>query len=120
MRVAIGLGHGPGAKKAAAEAAASARKTVSHPDLAVAFGSIYLDQKEVHEALRAELGSSVLIGDAVNLTQRLESAATPGRLLMSEAVFRQVRGLPGTPERREVSVKGKKASVVAYECGPAP
>ncbi|MFA6316320.1 MAG: FIST N-terminal domain-containing protein [Elusimicrobiota bacterium] len=75
-------------------------------------------------AVRANVGSKgrreyTFIGDAVNLTQRMESAATPGRLLMTDAVYKQVQGLPGTPERREVTVKGKKAPVVAWECAPA-
>ncbi|MBI5624407.1 MAG: FIST C-terminal domain-containing protein [Elusimicrobia bacterium] len=75
-------------------------------------------------AIRANVGSGsrreyTFIGDAVNLTQRLESAATPGKLLMSETVFKQVQGLPGAPERREIMVKGKKEAVVAWECSPA-
>ncbi len=62
MRFGIGLGSGPDAERAAREALAGARRTVRRPDLTLAFGSIYLDQKRVHKALSAETGEGTLLG----------------------------------------------------------
>ncbi len=62
MRLGIGLSAGPDAFKAAREAARQAKKTCPKPTLALAFGSIYLDQRRVHEGLRAELDPAILLG----------------------------------------------------------
>ena len=57
-----------------------------------------------------------LIGDAVNLAQRLETACKPGRVLVSESVFTQaVMPFPNI-EKKELKVKGKDKAVTAYEC----
>lgn len=64
---------------------------------------------------------NTLIGDAVNLAQRLESACTPGSVLLSADVFRKIREvlpLDLTPVRREVQAKGKRKPVEAYEVTP--
>ncbi|OIO07683.1 MAG: hypothetical protein AUJ52_09685 [Elusimicrobia bacterium CG1_02_63_36] len=72
-------------------------------------------------AVRANVGSSqrreyTYIGDAVNLAQRLESNCVPGRLLLSEGVYREA-GVPfSSAERKEITVKGKSAPVVVYDC----
>lgn len=64
---------------------------------------------------------NTLIGDAVNLAQRLESACSPGSILVSGDVFRGIREeLPPEiePLRREIHAKGKQRPVEAYELTP--
>ena len=55
----------------------------------------------------------------MNLAQRLESNATPGRILAAEAVWYAARDLFAEAERKELAVKGRAQMVVAYECRPA-
>jgi class 3 adenylate cyclase len=71
-------------------------------------------------AVRANVGAPdrreyTFIGDAVNTAQRLESACTPGKLLVCEELCRRAAGKFASAERREVKAKGKKNAVVAYE-----
>src|SRR5262249_46360049 len=55
------------------------------------------------------------IGDTTNLAARLQTAARPGAILVSDATYRLVRGFfvvePGGP----LEGKGKSEPVVAYE-----
>ena len=55
----------------------------------------------------------------MNLAQRLESNATPGRILAAQAVWETSRDLFVEAERKELAVKGRAQKVVAYECRPA-
>ena len=57
-----------------------------------------------------------LIGDAVNLAQRLEANCEPGSVLISDAVFKESVAPFRNLQKREVNVKGKAQPVIAYMC----
>lgn len=55
------------------------------------------------------------IGDAVNLAARLQSAAEPGHVLISEATERMVKAVFDLKALGEITVKGKVAPVRVFE-----
>ncbi|MBF0547768.1 MAG: FIST C-terminal domain-containing protein [Candidatus Riflebacteria bacterium] len=61
---------------------------------------------------------NTLIGDAVNLAQRLESNCTPGKILLSQSAYAEIGEelLPSDKiESRSITVKGKKDPLTVYE-----
>jgi class 3 adenylate cyclase/tetratricopeptide (TPR) repeat protein len=69
-------------------------------------------------------GQPSILGDAVNVAQRLEAAAEPGQVLIGEPTARLVRGVARLDRFVELAVKGKTAPVrarrlVALESGAA-
>ncbi len=72
-------------------------------------------------AVRANVGGInrreyTFIGDAVNLTQRLEANCTPGKMLVSEELHDFVISRFESVERRVITVKGKQKPLIVYEC----
>jgi adenylate cyclase len=58
------------------------------------------------------------VGDTVNVAQRLQVAAQPGEVLVSESVYEQVRQAQPAAEKRVLTVKGRDEPVVAYALVP--
>ena len=72
------------------------------------------------EAIAGNLGASrrleyTVIGDAVNLAQRLESQARPGEILVSKSIHDKVADLVEADEREPVKLKGKAQAVQLWE-----
>ncbi|HMI99374.1 MAG TPA: ABC transporter substrate-binding protein [Gaiellaceae bacterium] len=61
---------------------------------------------------RVEYGA---VGDAINTAARLQSAATPGSVLVGESTHRLVQPLFDWDGPRRLTLKGKEGEVVAYE-----
>jgi len=59
-----------------------------------------------------------VLGDAVNTAARLQSAATPDTVLISEATFQAAAGPSGYHSRRLLQVKGKAEPLTVYEYPP--
>jgi len=74
------------------------------------------------EVVSGNIGSATLkrldytvIGDAVNIAQRLQSSAQPGQILISEASYQKVKESFQCKEVGEMSLKNKAAPVMTYE-----
>ena len=72
------------------------------------------------EAAAALLGSAerleyTLVGDTVNLSQRLQQLADPGETVLSEATFRALRTQVAAAALGPQRVKGRDAPVYAYK-----
>ena len=59
------------------------------------------------------------IGEVVNLAARLQGAARPGEVLVTEAVYGRVADLVPEAEARAYQLKGLSQPVHAYALGPA-
>jgi class 3 adenylate cyclase len=72
------------------------------------------------EVAAALLGSDerveyTVVGDAVNLTQRLQQFGQPGQTVMSEATWSALTDRPAVFEQLDPSmVKGRDTPVIAY------
>jgi adenylate cyclase len=86
-----------------------------------AFGlGIGLSTGEVAAAL---LGSEerveyTLVGDTVNLSQRLQQLAGPGETVLSGRTFAALTSPPPCEELVPTAVKGRQALVAAYRVAP--
>lgn len=74
------------------------------------------------EVIAGNIGSASLkrldwtvIGDVVNTAQRLRSVATPGQILLSEALYHKVKGTFTCTRISEVQLKNKQQKMVVYE-----
>jgi class 3 adenylate cyclase/Flp pilus assembly protein TadD len=70
----------------------------------------------VHLGEVSEIASGDLLGDGVNTAARLQGIAKPGQVVISEAVFQQIRTRPvfAVESLGEVQLKGLDAPVLAF------
>ncbi len=71
------------------------------------------------KAVRGDIGGNLrrentLIGDTVNIAQRLESRSIPGQILISESTYNFVKDHIVVSDKVELKVKGRKNPVTAY------
>jgi ABC-type oligopeptide transport system substrate-binding subunit/class 3 adenylate cyclase len=83
-------------------------------DFAMRIG-IHTGEVVVGEVGGAGHSEYLAVGDAVNLAARLQSAAVPGKVLVSESIARLVRGAFELTSLGEITVKGKTAPVAVFE-----
>jgi adenylate cyclase len=62
-----------------------------------------------------EVTDYTVLGDTVNVAARLQGAAKPGEILIAEATFTQVEKQFPNAMRRELELKGKSDTVIAWE-----
>jgi class 3 adenylate cyclase/FixJ family two-component response regulator len=67
----------------------------------------------------AERAEYSLVGDAVNLAQRLQQFASPGECVLSEATYRALSRPPEAERLGPAPIKGRRVPVIAFRV-PAP
>ncbi|WP_310398135.1 adenylate/guanylate cyclase domain-containing protein [Hymenobacter sp.] len=110
----------------AIDAALSARSALQQSDTALPAGFEYRPEVSIGvntgEVVSGNIGSASLkrldytvIGDVVNMSQRLQSAAKAGQLIISEAVYLKVKESFQCRFVSEVTLKNKAQPVKIYE-----
>jgi adenylate cyclase len=56
-----------------------------------------------------------VLGDTVNVAARLQGAAAPGEILLADETYSQVSEQFPAAQRRELDLKGKSETVIAWE-----
>ncbi len=85
-----------------------------HPKVAIGINSGEMISGNIGSASLKRLDFTV-IGDVVNTSQRLQSAAMAGQTIISEALYLQIKDSFKTQIIGEITVKNKKTPITIYE-----
>jgi adenylate cyclase len=66
-----------------------------------------------------EVTDYTVLGDTVNVAARLESGAAPGEILIAQETYNAVAAKFPNAERRELLLKGKSETVIAWQIAAA-
>ena len=110
----------------AIDAALAVRATVQANEYTLPGGKKYQPQVSIGvntgEMVSGNIGSASLkrldytvIGDTVNVSQRLQSAAQPGQIIITEATYERVKESFQCRPIKEVTLKNKVQPVMIYE-----
>jgi class 3 adenylate cyclase/AmiR/NasT family two-component response regulator len=108
------------------EAALAVRKKVNNFEEKLSDGTLYKPKVSVGinagEVISGNIGSSSLrrldytvIGDPVNVAQRLQSVAQPGQIVITDKAFEKIKESFSCKPIGEVKLKNKANPVVTYE-----
>lgn len=84
------------------------------PEISIGINSGEMISGNIGSASLKRLDYTV-IGDSVNLAQRLQSAAKPGQILVTEKIYEQIKESFKCEMVGEFNLKNKSKPVVAYE-----
>jgi class 3 adenylate cyclase len=101
-------------RKKADEISGKQDPSVFSPKLAIGINSGEMISGNIGSASLRRLDYTV-IGDAVNIAQRLQSVAKEGQILISESSYQKVKEFFNCRKVGEVNLKHKTQPVVAYE-----
>jgi len=110
----------------AIDASLAARAVVQANEFTLPDGRLYQPKVSIGvntgEMVSGNIGSASLkrldytvIGDTVNTSQRLQSAAQPGQIIITEATYQQVKESFHCQPLQEVSLKNKAQPMMIYE-----
>lgn len=85
-----------------------------HPEVSIGINTGEMVSGNIGAASLKRLDYTV-IGDAVNLAQRLQSVAHAGQILISEATYRQVKESFQCQQVGEIVLKNKSQPIMTYE-----
>jgi len=89
-------------------------KTIFTPEVSIGINSGEMISGNIGSADLKRLDFTV-IGDAVNTSQRLQSVAGPGQVVISENSYRKVKESFKCKKLQEVTLKNKSKPVLIYE-----
>jgi adenylate cyclase len=109
------LGHGPRACAAMVHSAEDLLRRLAHADEPLPVGvGLNFGVARVGNVGEGAVKDFTAVGDVVNTAARLQACALPGQIVMSDAVFEQVRDDYAQATRVTLELKGKAAGFGAH------
>lgn len=106
--------HPKRAVTAALEIQRAVAALAQHDHLAIGIG-ISTGQAFVGNVGGKDVTDYTVLGDTVNVAARLQGAAAPGEILISQDTYDPIAAAFPSARRRELDLKGKSESVTAWE-----